>query len=127
RARRPVLPPARLPENRHRPRLLRQAADRVREATPRRRCVRRPRADIRHHSAVATGLDCGDRGPARRRCGAVCFELAASRRVQCRALVKRIPIIGAAAAAALVMAFGWRYGIFRDELYYLACARRLAW
>jgi hypothetical protein len=41
--------------------------------------------------------------------------------------VKRIPIIGAAAAAALVMAFSWRYGIFRDELYYLACARRLAW
>ena len=25
------------------------------------------------------------------------------------------------------MAFSWRYGIFRDELYYLACARRLAW
>ena len=41
--------------------------------------------------------------------------------------MKRIPIIGAVAAATLVMAFSWRYGIFRDELYYLACARRLAW
>lgn len=41
--------------------------------------------------------------------------------------MKRAPIAGAVAAGALVMAFSWRYGIFRDELYYLACARRLAW
>jgi hypothetical protein len=30
-------------------------------------------------------------------------------------------------AAVLILAFSTRYGIFRDELYYLACARRLAW
>ena len=38
-----------------------------------------------------------------------------------------VPLAGAAAAAALVFGFSWRYGVFRDELYYLACARRLAW
>jgi hypothetical protein len=38
-----------------------------------------------------------------------------------------VPLAGAAVAAALILGFSWRYGIFRDELYYLACARRLAW
>ena len=35
----------------------------------------------------------------------------------------------AAAAAALVahLACGDRYGVFRDEMYFLACGRRLAW
>jgi hypothetical protein len=31
------------------------------------------------------------------------------------------------AAAALILAVGGRYGIFRDELYYWICARHLAW
>ncbi len=30
-------------------------------------------------------------------------------------------------ALAVALPFATRYGIFRDELYYLACARRLAW
>lgn len=30
-------------------------------------------------------------------------------------------------ALALALPFATRYGIFRDELYYVACARRLAW
>jgi len=30
-------------------------------------------------------------------------------------------------ALAMALPFATRYGIFRDELYYLACARRLAW
>jgi hypothetical protein len=38
-----------------------------------------------------------------------------------------LPAAGAAAASVLILAFSWRYGIFRDELYYIACARRLAW
>jgi len=33
----------------------------------------------------------------------------------------------ALAALALALPFATRYGIFRDELYYLSCARRLAW
>ena len=39
----------------------------------------------------------------------------------------RLPLAGAIAATTLILAFSWRYGIFRDEFYYLACARRLAW
>ena len=38
-----------------------------------------------------------------------------------------LPAAGAASASVLILAFSWRYGIFRDELYYIACARRLAW
>ena len=33
----------------------------------------------------------------------------------------------ALAVLALALPFATRYGIFRDELYYLSCARRLAW
>src|SRR5262245_37552953 len=32
----------------------------------------------------------------------------------------------AAAVLTVVVAFGGRYGFFRDELYYLACARKMA-
>ena len=38
-----------------------------------------------------------------------------------------LPVIAGLAATCLILAFGPRYGIFRDELYYWACARRLAW
>ena len=31
------------------------------------------------------------------------------------------------AVIVLQLATGWRYGLFRDELYYLACARHLDW
>ncbi|MFI5382552.1 MAG: glycosyltransferase family 39 protein, partial [Tepidisphaerales bacterium] len=34
---------------------------------------------------------------------------------------------GGVLAATLILAVSGRYGIFRDELYYWACARRLAW
>jgi hypothetical protein len=33
-----------------------------------------------------------------------------------------LPAAGATAASVLILAFSWRYGIFRDELYYIACA-----
>jgi 4-amino-4-deoxy-L-arabinose transferase-like glycosyltransferase len=39
----------------------------------------------------------------------------------------RLPLFAGSAAVLLVLAFSTRYGLFRDELYYLACARRLAW
>ena len=35
--------------------------------------------------------------------------------------------VTALAVVALQLATGWRYGLFRDELYYLACASHLAW
>ena len=35
--------------------------------------------------------------------------------------------VTALAVVALHLATGWRYGLFRDELYYLACARHLDW
>jgi hypothetical protein len=31
------------------------------------------------------------------------------------------------AVVALQLATGWRYGLFRDEFYYLACASHLDW
>src|SRR6266516_4935771 len=33
----------------------------------------------------------------------------------------------AAAAAAVLLAVSWRYGYHRDELYYLAASRHMAW
>jgi len=33
----------------------------------------------------------------------------------------------ALAGVALHLATGWRYGLFRDEFYYLACAKHLDW
>jgi len=33
----------------------------------------------------------------------------------------------ALAGMALHLATGWRYGLFRDEFYYLACANHLDW
>jgi hypothetical protein len=42
----------------------------------------------------------------------------------------RTPIFVLATALAVVglqLATGWRYGLFRDELYYLACANHLDW
>src|SRR3989442_3862828 len=33
----------------------------------------------------------------------------------------------ALAGVALHLATGWRYGLFRDEFYYLACANHLDW
>src|SRR5262245_41492616 len=35
--------------------------------------------------------------------------------------------VTALAVVALQLATGWRYGVFRDELYYLACASHLDW
>ena len=35
-------------------------------------------------------------------------------------------ILGALTALAHI-AFSWRYGYYRDELYFIACAKRLAW
>ena len=35
--------------------------------------------------------------------------------------------VTALAVVALQLATGWRYGLFRDELYYLACANHLDW
>src|SRR5262245_14955563 len=35
--------------------------------------------------------------------------------------------VTALAVIALQLATGWRYGVFRDELYYLACASHLDW
>lgn len=35
--------------------------------------------------------------------------------------------VTALAVVALQLATGWRYGLFRDELYYLACASHLDW
>lgn len=35
--------------------------------------------------------------------------------------------VTALAVGALHLATGWRYGLFRDEFYYLACARHLDW
>src|SRR3954463_11173336 len=43
------------------------------------------------------------------------------------ATAKRDAVFPGVAAAILILSFSTRYGIFRDELYYLACARRLAW
>src|SRR5262249_48961025 len=36
-------------------------------------------------------------------------------------------LVTALAVVALQLAAGWRYGVFRDELYYLACANHLDW
>src|SRR5262249_49322724 len=36
-------------------------------------------------------------------------------------------LVTALAVVALQLAAGWRYGVFRDELYYLACASHLDW
>jgi 4-amino-4-deoxy-L-arabinose transferase-like glycosyltransferase len=40
---------------------------------------------------------------------------------------RRVVVLIAVATFALHIAFASRYGWFRDELYYVACARRLAW
>lgn len=39
----------------------------------------------------------------------------------------RVPWLLAAAYLLLQFATGWRYGLFRDEFYYLACAEHLDW
>jgi 4-amino-4-deoxy-L-arabinose transferase-like glycosyltransferase len=36
-------------------------------------------------------------------------------------------LVTALAVVTLQLATGWRYGLFRDELYYLACASHLDW
>lgn len=44
------------------------------------------------------------------------------------ARIARIPVLGIAAVPLVLHLFTARnQGIFRDEYYYLACARRLAW
>src|SRR5262245_62120023 len=40
---------------------------------------------------------------------------------------QRIAIAGGAIAMVIVFAFSGRYDVFRDELYFWACARHLAW
>jgi 4-amino-4-deoxy-L-arabinose transferase-like glycosyltransferase len=44
-----------------------------------------------------------------------------------RALALRPILVPAAAVVVLLLAFAGRYGYHRDELYFLACGRRLAW
>jgi len=42
-------------------------------------------------------------------------------------LDKRFAVAIAAVTAAAHIAVSWRYGYYRDELYFIACAKRLAW
>ena len=40
---------------------------------------------------------------------------------------KRFALIAAALTTLVHVATSWRYGYYRDELYFIACAKRLAW
>jgi hypothetical protein len=42
-------------------------------------------------------------------------------------LDKRFAVAAGALTAAAHIAVSWRYGYYRDELYFIACAKRLAW